>query len=258
MFVSDHNRSVIDQFTRQAVPFARAEFHRDEEALAQIIRVASPQKTDRVLDIACGPGIISCAFAPHVAEVTGADITPAMLVQAEKRRVESGLAPIRWVEADAERLPFADASFDLVVTRYSFHHLVAPLSVLKEMKRVCRPGGKILVVDVIPPGNKAIAYDMMETLRDPSHTHALTRAELSMMFREAGLIETDYATHGVEVELEAQLANSFPNPGDADRIREIFRDEPECDTLGVNARRAAGKTYFTYPTGVALARVAKN
>lgn len=258
MFVSDHNHSVIDQFTRQAVPFARAGFHRDADALEQIIRVASPRKTDRILDIACGPGIIACAFAPHVAEVTGADITPAMLVQAEKHRIESGLAPIRRVEADAERLPFPDASFGLVVTRYSFHHMVAPLSVLKEMKRVCRPGGKILVVDVILPANKAIAYDMMETLRDPSHTHALTRAELTMMFREAGLIETDYATHGVEVELEAQLANSFPKTGDADRIREIFRDEPECDTLGVSARRAGGKTYFTYPTGVALARTPKN
>lgn len=254
MSVSEHTRTVVSQFTRQAEPFARAAHHRTDDALAQIVGISRPKTTDRVLDVACGPGIVTRAFAPHVAHVTGADITPAMLDTARRLDAEANLKNISRVEADMENLPFPDATFDLVVTRYSFHHLKNPPRALEEMKRVCRAGGRIVVADVVLPANKVVAYDIMETLRDPSHTAALTRAELSMLLREAGLTETEYATHGVDVELEAQLAASFPNPGDADRIREIFRDEPEADRLGVDARRADGRIWFTYPTGVVLAR----
>lgn len=254
MSVSEHTRTVLEQFTRQAEPFAKAAHHKTDAALAQIVGISRTKTTDRVLDLACGPGIVSRAFAPYVAHVTGADITPAMLVTARRLDAEAGVKNIGRVVADMERLPFPDASFDLVVTRYSFHHLKNPLRALTEMKRVCRTGGRVVVADVVLPANKVVAYDIMETLRDPSHTAALTRAELTMLLREAGLAETEYAEHGVEVELEAQLAVSFPNPGDADRIRDIFRDEPEADRLGVNARRVAGKTWFTYPTGVVSAR----
>ena len=254
MVVSEHRRAVVDQFTRQAEPFAAARHHHTGDALAQIVALARPARTDRVLDLACGPGIVSRAFAPHVAQVTGADITPAMLATARRLDTEAGFPAIRRVEADMECLPFDDGAFDLVVTRYSFHHLRHPLRALTEMKRVCRAGGRVVVADVVLPPNKAVAYDMMETLRDPSHTAALTRAELAMLLRETGLDEIGYAEHGVDVELEAQLAASFPNPGDADRVRALFRDEPEADRLGVNARRIGGAMWFTYPTGVVAAR----
>lgn len=254
MSVSNHNRSIIDQFTRQASPFSRSPAHSAAEALEQILRLAAPAPTDRALDVACGPGIITCLLAPHVAHMTGTDLTAAMLVEAEKRRVEQGAPPVTWLEADAERLPFDDASFDLVVTRYSFHHFVAPEKVLREMARVCRPGGRIVVADVVMPAGKVGAFDAMERLRDPSHTNTLTREKLDTLVGEAGLIAEDYATHAVSMTLEFQLSKSFPLPGDDRRIREIFRDEPEHDRLGLSARREAGDIVISYPTGVLCAR----
>lgn len=254
MFLTDHERSIVDQFTRQAAPFADAAHHNDEDALKQILRVAAPRKTDRVLDVACGPGIVARVIAPHVATITGVDITPAMLAEAGKRAEAAGITNVAWREGDATRLPFADASFDLVVTRYSFHHFVCPARVLGEMVRVCRPGGRIVVIDIVQAPEKVVAFDMMETLRDPSHTSTLTRAALATLFREAGLAEEEYATHGVTVELEDQLGRSFPNPGDADRIRDLFVDEPEWDRLGVRARRDGASIRFTYPIGVARGR----
>lgn len=254
MSLSEHHRSVIDQFTRQAEPFSRSPAHSAPEALRQILRVAAPHPGDRALDVACGPGIITCLLAPHVARMTGADLTEATLVEAEKRRLAQGAPPVEWVKADAEHLPFADAAFDLVVTRYSFHHLQNPANALREMRRVCRPGGAIVIADVVMPAGKVDAFDAMERLRDPSHTRTLTRETLDALVREAGLTSEEYATHTVSMTLEFQLAKSFPAPGDADRIREIFRDEPGHDRLGLSARREGSDLRIDYPTGVLRAR----
>ena len=254
MSVSNHNRSIIDQFTRQAAPFSGSPAHSSAEAMEQILRIAAPASTDRALDVACGPGIITCLIAPHVAQMTGSDLTAAMLVEAEIRRVAQAAPPIAWVESDAEHLPFDDESFDLVVTRYSFHHFVAPEKVLREMTRVCRPGGRIVIADVVIPADKVEAFDIMERLRDPSHTRALTPEKLDALVSDAGLIVEDYATHAVSMTLEFQLSKSFPNPGDDDRIREIFRDEPEHDRLGLSARREGDDIVIHYPTGVLRVR----
>jgi ubiquinone/menaquinone biosynthesis C-methylase UbiE len=254
MSVSNHNRSIIDQFTRQAAPFSRSPAHNSAEAMEQILRIASPTPTDRALDVACGPGIIACLIAPHVAHMTGADLTAAMLVEAEKRRIAQNIPPIAWIEGDAEHLPFDDGAFDLVVTRYSFHHLVSPEKVLREMARVCRAGGRIVIADVVMPAEKVSAFDTMERLRDPSHTRTLTPEKLDALIVEAGLIAEDYATHAVSMTLEYQLAKSFPNPGDDERIREIFRDEPEHDRLGLSARREGDDIVIHYPTGVLRVR----
>ena len=96
----------------------------------------------------CGPGIVACEFAKKVFHVTGIDITPAMIEEAKNLQGESKIDNVDWKLADVTRLPFEDDSFSLVVTRYSFHHLIEPRQVLEEMKRVCKPDGKIPVIDV--------------------------------------------------------------------------------------------------------------
>ena len=73
-----HNETIIDQFTRQAVPFATAPAIRNAEALNRIVQLAGAGQQDTVLDVACGPGLLVCAFARVVRQATGIDITPAM------------------------------------------------------------------------------------------------------------------------------------------------------------------------------------
>lgn len=247
--MSDHHQTqIVDQFTRQAVPFARLPGHLD--AIELLLELARPTKDTAVLDLACGPGLVACAFARHAGQVTGIDITPAMLEQAAKRQQEQGLDNLVWQLGDVQALPYADASFDLVITRYSFHHFQHPGQALAEMIRVCKPGGRVLVADVAMPPDKSAAYDRLEIMRDPSHTHALTTVEFSELFLNSGLSDCRQASYTVELELEAQLRASFPLPGDEERIRRMVTEDIGSDTVGINARYQDGVVRYSVPISV--------
>ena len=146
-----HSELIRDQFTRQAGVFNAAATITNEQALKMIVAAGQPGPDDTVLDVACGGGIIVCAFAPYVRHATGIDMTPAMLDQSRKLAAQKKLANTSWKQGDVTTLPFSDASFSIVVTRFSFHHFLDPLAVLKEMMRVCVPGGRIVVVDMYAP-----------------------------------------------------------------------------------------------------------
>lgn len=218
---SGHNREIINQFTKQAEPFARLAGHAD--AMNLLVSIAAVNNHDTVLDVACGPGLVVCHFAKYAAHVTGIDITEAMIAAAEKRQKEQKLANISWDVGNACPLPYADSAFSLVITRYSFHHFINPEAVLKEMIRVCKPGGTIMAADVAIAPACAADYDRMEKLRDPSHVRALTDAEFMSMFQNSGLTELQTESYRVEMELEAQLAASFPSPGGKDSLRAMFK-----------------------------------
>ncbi len=79
---TNHQELILDQFTRQATVFSTAPAITDEDALRLVVEATRPVPDDRLLDVACGPGLVVCAFAPHVREATGIDMTPAMLERA--------------------------------------------------------------------------------------------------------------------------------------------------------------------------------
>jgi ubiquinone/menaquinone biosynthesis C-methylase UbiE len=244
---NDHSKAIIRQFTLQAIPFTQVAGHSRQEALQLYREMSRISDDDIVLDVACGPGLVACEFATIARQVTGIDITPAMIDQARKLQAEMGLANVTWQLGEAAPLPFRDASFSLVFTRFSFHHFVNPLVVLREMLRVCAPGGRVAVVDVALPPDKVDAYNRMEKLRDPSHTRALTVGEFGAMLLEVGLQEVRTAYHTVEVELESQIKASFPNPGDDEKIRRIFLEDLGKDALGVGAHWRGKEIWFAYP-----------
>ena len=138
----EHQRLILEQFTNQAVPFSQMQNHSPELLLTA--SGAGPQ--DTVLDVACGPGLMACAFAKVARHVTGIDLTPAMIEQAKVMQQADGLTNLTWHVGDVQPLPFADGSFSLVFTRYSFHHFLDPKTVLAELVRVCSPGGRVVVV----------------------------------------------------------------------------------------------------------------
>ena len=144
---TNHQNLILDQFTRQATVFSTAPTITDEGALRMIVEAARPAPDDRLLDVACGPGLVVCAFAPHIREATGIDMTPAMLERARKLAADKGLTNVAWQHGDVYSLPYGDASFTIVTTRFSFHHFLDPAAVLREMVRVCAPEGRIVVVD---------------------------------------------------------------------------------------------------------------
>src|SRR6266849_5049897 len=162
--MSTHQELIRDQFTKQAIPFATAPGIKDEEALRLLVDCADAGPEDTVLDVACGPGLVVCAFAQVVRHATGIDLTPAMIERAQTLQTEKRLTNVTWQVGDVLPLPYSNASFSIVTSRFAFHHFQDPQAVLAEMKRVCTPGGKVVVIDTeaSPDVAKAAEFNRME------------------------------------------------------------------------------------------------
>jgi SAM-dependent methyltransferase len=106
------------------------------------------------------------------------------------------------------RILAEDAAFDAVVTRFLEHHFQSPEVVLGEMSRVCRPGGKVLVADLVSPADEELAarYNELERLRDGTHDRALSPSGLKRLVADAGI--TGYHSVDGEEDLEAWLDGS--------------------------------------------------
>jgi ubiquinone/menaquinone biosynthesis C-methylase UbiE len=248
-------RLILDQFTRQAVPFSQMPAHSNDQANQLLKELAAIGPEDDVLDVACGPGLVACSLADVARHVTGIDLTPAMIERARAMQQAEGLTNLTWLVGDALPLSFPDAAFSVVVTRFSFHHFLDPKAVLAEMVRVCRPGGRIAVIDVFTSSpEQAEAYNRVEKLRDPSHVRALSLEELTGLCQDAGLRGLKTAFYKMDMELDRLLAASFPNPGDADRIRRIFAEDIGVDRLGLGAHRKDEAICFAFPIVAVVGR----
>jgi ubiquinone/menaquinone biosynthesis C-methylase UbiE len=248
-----HDQEILDQFSRQAVPFARR--HRSDDELMDLLVDSSRVRTgDRVLDVACGPGMVACSLAPFAKYVTGLDFTPAMLAQAAALQAERRLDNIDWQRGSAMDLPFDEAHFDVVVARFSFHHYLEPAAAFREMVRVCKPGGTILVADVAPRADARDAYDALEKHRDPSHTRALTEKEFERLGVSAGAVLQHKVRYDLASDVAGLLASSFPPPGGADAFRRLVEADIDTqkDSLGIRAHRRDGVVRFYFPVLIAV------
>lgn len=134
-----HHAEIVTQFTKQAIPFAHLPGHLT--AIQMLIELSGVTREDRVLDVACGPGLVACQFTQVAQHVTGIDLTEPMLEQARSRQHELGLPNLSWDLETISPLPYASHAFSIVLSRYSFHHVLDPNAVLEEMIRVCRQRG---------------------------------------------------------------------------------------------------------------------
>ena len=252
----DHSALIRDQFTRQATPFSTAGAITDGAALKLIVAAAAPQPDDILLDVACGGGIVVCAFAPHLRQATGIDMTPAMLDRARGLAAARGIANVAWREGDVASLPWPDATFTIVSSRFAVHHFPDPGAVMREMVRVCAPGGRVVVVDTCasPDPAKAAEFNRLEKLRDPSHVRALALAELQGLFRNAGLPRPQTSFYELRDTVQNLLARSFPNPGDEAEIIRMFASSIADDRLGIPVRRAGDRLEYAYPVAILAAQ----
>jgi len=118
------------------------------------------------------------------------------------------------------------------------------------MIRVCKPNGVVLIADAALPTDKVDAYNRMEKIRDPSHTKALSYDAWEQLMRESGLKNLQRGSYKVEMELEKQLKASFPNPGDDEKIRDIFRNDIGINSLGMDAHWSGDEICFSYPISI--------
>lgn len=182
------HESGLDRFAATAEQAAARVEARRSELAERVRRFVQPRGDERALDVGTGAGSLALALAPHVREVVGVDVVAEVL--AEARRLADGLDNLTFVEADATRLPFERAEFDLAGTMRTLHHVRRPELIVAELVRVTRLGGMILVVDQIAPNDPlaAIELDRFERERDPAHTRLLPDADMRQLFEANNLV----------------------------------------------------------------------
>jgi ubiquinone/menaquinone biosynthesis C-methylase UbiE len=252
----DHKAVVRQEFTRQAQAYAANPGISNSARLAAFVEAVHPHPGARVLDVATGPGYVAAAFAEVGCEVVGLDLTPAPLALAEQMRVARGLATLHFQLGDAEALPFAEPSFDIVVSRLALHHCEDPQRVLTEMARVCHLQGTVAIEDLIVSefSVRAAYQNQVEQLRDTSHTRALPLSELLALFTACGLEVEQVMTTRQTMPLEGWLVNAHTSPERAARVRELVEQDEHLDLSGTHPFRDQETISFYHHSATVIAR----
>lgn len=202
----------------------------------------------RVLDVACGPGIIMEAVASQAGDVVGIDTTPEMLVLAEERFRKGGITNAALRQGLAEALPFEAAEFDAIVTRLSFHHFADLPLVLSELRRVLRPSGRLVVADLVSSADadESALHNALERLRDPTHVRMLSRGELVGALRAAAF--TPVAEESWDQSRTfAEWARIISAPERMEPLREVMRALARAGLhAGIGLHEAGGDLRFTH------------
>jgi len=190
-------------FTGQSKGFSsEGDTYVDAEGLAWMLADLPTSPGALALDVATGTGEFARALAPRVAKVIGFDATEAMLAQGRKFIEAAGIENVSFQKGIVQALPFEDETFDIVSSRYAFHHFADPKPVISEMARVCKTDGHIIIVDiVVPDSSDGAAYNYYEWLCDQSHTRCLEADEFSTYFELFGMQVVSERMRDLEEEL---------------------------------------------------------
>jgi SAM-dependent methyltransferase len=207
----------------------------DPKRVRRLVAFVKPRRSDHVLDV--GTGMLASAFAPRVESVV------ALSWETPRRRSDN----VTLVPADPHELSFPEDSFDIVVCGPSFHHLTAPRIVVKRMALVTRPGGRVVVEDIIAAEQSVRAryQNRLERLRDRSHPGYLSLSQMIAYFEEAGLKVRSIQVHDLPREFNEWLLGGRSSPARIEHIRRLMVGAVEADLSGLQIRPVDDTILFT-------------
>lgn len=204
-----------ERFNSIASNYVTSEVHRSSASMSYVTSVFRDQTALRILDLACGAGHFGFTLAPHAAQLTFCDPSPAMLGAVRAQAAKLGLN-VGTAEGTAESLPFSEGAFDLVVSRLAPHHFVDLDQAMRSIARVFVPGGYCVIVDLEGSfsGRADGLNHQLETLHDPTHGRSYTQIEWCRSLRAAGLLIAEVqggiseSETGVTIERWCEIAGS--------------------------------------------------
>ena len=251
-------QSAKERFGRRSGAYSKSSILSDKDHLNLIVDLTAPEKSDKVLDVATGNGFLAFEFAKRVSEynVIGCDMTRDMLLVAERIQGERGIRNLEFRVMDAESLGFEDESFDIVSCRFAFHHFTDPGKAVSEMARVCKTGGKIVLVDGLSSEDaiKSEYHNRIEQLRDPSHVRLYSEPELAGMLKDAGLKIIHARNWDADFYFDEWIKIADPGEETAREVRRMMADSVADDKTGIRVRFDDGRLLFTYSTVILVAK----
>ena len=228
--MQNHPQIVNTQFDSQAEAYLHSAVHAQGpdllSATAHIHQHIPSAGTG--LDIGCGAGHLSFALAPHIARITALDPSAGMLVTVREAADARGLSHIDTQIAQAERLPYADAQFCFVASRYSAHHWDDVEQALREARRVLKSEGYLLIIDIEAPVQALVDTHLqaMELLRDRSHVRNRSAVEWHGLIAAAGFVLQDEQRWPTRLEFSSWIARMRTPASHATMIRTLQREAP--------------------------------
>lgn len=217
-----------EQYAPRAQDYVASVVHSTGEDLDQIEAEVRGHGTARVLDLGCGGGHVSYRAAPHVAAVVACDVTASMLDAVAATAAERGLSNVSVRQAAAEHLPFPDASFDFVLCRFTTHHWQNMEAGLRQARRVLKPGGRAVFVDVIASADPVLDTHLqaVEVLRDASHVRDYSTAEWVAALARSGFAIEGITVRMLRMEFAVWTARTRTPASHADAIRSLQSGAP--------------------------------
>jgi ubiquinone/menaquinone biosynthesis C-methylase UbiE len=224
-----HQAVVGEQFGNRASAYLTSATHAHGADLQTLAALVQGHPDARALDLGCGARHASYAIAPHVASVVAYDLSPEMLAVVAQAATDRGLRNIVTRQGVAERLPFADGEFDLVVSRFSAHHWSDFDAGLREARRVLKPGGRAVLVDTVSPGPALLDTHLqaIELLRDASHVRSRSRAEWEFALASTGFVPGTVRPFRVTIQFSSWIQRMNTPVLRADAIRAVQAAMPE-------------------------------
>lgn len=230
-----HSGVVSGQFGPRAAAYVTSAVHARGEDLEQLSAWAKSfdNAHARALDLGCGGGHAGFAVAPHVGEVIAYDLSSEMLDAVTTAAHDREIGNLSTVCGAVESLPFKDASFDLVLTRYSAHHWTDLGVGLREARRVLRPGGRAAFADVAAPESPLFDtwLQSIELLRDPSHVRDYSASQWRRAVSDAGFIPREMTERKLYLDFTSWIER-MQTP--ADHVRAI-RSLQQCASSDVTS-----------------------
>ena len=244
------------QFGTYAEAYVQSPDHAWSESLDRLVELADPQPHWEVLDVATGGGHTALALAPRVRRVIATDLAPAMVQAAARHATERGVTNVTFAVADAEALPFPDASFDLVTCRVAPHHFPDVARFVREAVRVVRPGGLVAVIDNVVPEDRVVAeyVNAFEKVHDPSHHWAYSLDDWTRFFQDVGLTVEWVETFQKERDLETWARRSGASNLTLATLRQLVLEAPPAVQAWLKPRAEAGHIRFTLTEGLLMGR----
>jgi ubiquinone/menaquinone biosynthesis C-methylase UbiE len=203
-----HDATVLEQYDSRAEAYLTSAVHAAGADLERMADLIGHRPDAVALDMGCGGGHVAFRMAGSVGKVVAYDLSAPMLetVAAEGRK--RGLDNLVTKQGAAEALPCPDASFDIVATRYSAHHWGAFRDGLAQMRRVVKPDGLALFMDVVSPGVALLDtwLQTLELLRDPSHVRNASVEEWRRTLASVGFAVDDVVTYRLRLEFGSWIA----------------------------------------------------